>query len=64
MKEHQLHEIVSELELIAHDLHTENVSASNLVRCAAKSMQEMHLVIELLKAKVELLEFQLEAKSE
>ena len=61
MNNEQLEELVKRLDLIAGDLKTEHEYASAVIEQGSKTIAEMHLVIQLLKAKVELLEFHKES---
>lgn len=59
MTDQEMNGLVKHLELISHDLSNDNRNASLQVLLGAESLKEMHLVIQLLKAKVGLLEYQL-----
>lgn len=64
MNNEQLEELVKRLGIIAHDLKTEHTYASDVVEQGSKTIAEMHLFIQLLKARVGLLEYQLQGKAE
>jgi len=61
MNNEQLEELVTRMDDYALAYRELDEDASEVISLGSKTIAEMHLVIQLLKAKVELLEFQKES---